>query len=163
MGNKTVGLLILVVIILSLVTVSILAYPQPKDNDSSDSTAKTTPTPQPTNQPQIQTYTGYLVSLDYQTSQTNGVESTQLFFTNKTFNYAGYVSVDINCVYDVTYYDNNPNQALNVTSASGMSLALTNNEEQITATNPVFASATVVHLTLRNTGASSVTYLTKEQ
>jgi len=40
----------------------------------------------------------------------------------------------------------------------GMSLGLMNNAEQVTATNPVFNEAgTAVTLTLRNTGASSVT------
>jgi flagellin-like protein len=40
----------------------------------------------------------------------------------------------------------------------GMSLGLMNNAEQVTASNPSFnAAGTVVTLTLRNTGASSVT------
>jgi flagellin-like protein len=39
----------------------------------------------------------------------------------------------------------------------GMSLGLMNNAEQVTATNPVFTADTAVTLTLRNTGASSVT------
>jgi flagellin-like protein len=39
----------------------------------------------------------------------------------------------------------------------GMSLGLMNNAEQVTASNPVFTSNTVVTLTLRNTGASGVT------
>ena len=38
----------------------------------------------------------------------------------------------------------------------GMSLGLMNNAEQVTASNPVFTANTVT-LTLRNTGASSVT------
>ena len=38
----------------------------------------------------------------------------------------------------------------------GMSLGLMNNAEQVTASNPVFTT-TAVTLTLRNTGASSVT------
>ena len=41
----------------------------------------------------------------------------------------------------------------------GMSLGLMNNAEQVTATSPVFTANTVT-LTLRNTGASSVTIST---
>jgi len=39
----------------------------------------------------------------------------------------------------------------------GMSLGLMNNAEQVTASNPVFPTASTVTLTLRNSGASSVT------
>jgi archaeal type IV pilus assembly protein PilA len=41
----------------------------------------------------------------------------------------------------------------------GLSLGLMNNAEQVTASNPVFTTTTVT-LTLRNTGASSVTIAT---
>jgi archaeal type IV pilus assembly protein PilA len=41
----------------------------------------------------------------------------------------------------------------------GLSLGLMNNAEQVTASNPVFTTTTVT-LTLRNTGASSVTRAT---
>ena len=92
------------------------------------------PTILPTNQPLVQTYTGLLVSFSYTTSQTNGVESTQLVFTNKTFNYAGYVSLENDCVYNVTFYDNNPNQALSVTQAD-LTIGLMGSAEQVSITN----------------------------
>ena len=63
---------------------------------------------------QTAVYTGYLVSFSYTPHGKNGIESTQLIFTNKTFNYEGYVALINNHAYNVTYDSNDPNQALEI-------------------------------------------------
>lgn len=133
---------LIVVIIISVISISALTNPLSPSNSNLNSTLPTInptnqPTIQPTNQPLLQAYTGYLVSSSYTISQTNGVESTQLVFTNKTFNYAGYISLENNCIYNVTFYDNNPNQALSVTQVD-LTIGLMGSAEQVSIVNVAF-------------------------
>jgi hypothetical protein len=158
MSKKTIVAIIALIVVISVVSISALTNFQSPSNSNSNSTTPTInptnqPTIQPTNQPLVQTYTGYLVSFSYTTSQTNGVESTQLVFTNKTFNYAGYISLDNDCVYNVTYYDNNPNQALNITKID-LTLGLLGNAEQISITNIAFDGTTSIDVMVQNTGST---------
>ena len=118
-----------------------------------------TPTTQPlSDQPQVHSYTGYLVSFNYVTSQTNGIEYTQLVFTNKTFNYPGYISIDNNCVYNVTYNDRNPNQALSLTKID-LTIGFMGNSEQVSITNIAFIPGTTdtLQITVTNSGTTQAT------
>ena len=128
---------LIVAIVISVFSISALTNFQLSTRNSDLNS--TLPTLQPTNQPPVQLYTGYLVSFSYVTSQTNGVESTQLVFTNKTFNYAGYISLENDCIYNVTFYDNNPNQALSVTQAD-LTIGLMGSDEKVSITNLALVS-----------------------
>lgn len=111
------------------------------------------PTLQPTNQPLVQIYTGLLVSFSYTTSQTNGVESTQLVFTNKTFNYAGYISLENDCIYNVTFCDNNPNQALSIIKVD-LVTGLMGSAEQVSITNVAYPDANTIQVMVQNSGGA---------
>ena len=169
MSKKAIEAIIALAIVVSIVTASIITTFQPKTNSNNDSLP--TPAPQPTyrapstnptqviNTQQNQSYTGYLVSFNYLTSNTNGVESTQLVFTNKTLNYPGYISLDSDCYYNVIYYSSHPNQALNITRMpSATEIGFMGNAEQISITNVAFLSSkNQIIVTVQNTGAASVT------
>ena len=125
MSKNTIWTIIALImaITISIVSISTLTNFQSSSNSNLNSTTQTInstnqPTIKTTNKPLVQTYSGHLVSFGYKANRIYVVESTQLVFTNKTFNYAGYISLDYDCVYNVTYYDNNPDQALSVTKVS---------------------------------------------
>ena len=176
MTKATIAALIALIVAISAVSVVDISHYQQVSSLNSNITKPYAPISQSTNQQQIRTYFGYLVSYNYITNNANDVESTQLVFTNKTFNYAGYISLDNNCIYNVTYYDNNPNQALNVaklnltigfkdnsekasikdkseqeSSNNNLEQASSNdNSEQASITNAQFTDNSHVTLTIQN-------------
>ena len=169
MSKRAIVAIIALVLIISVVSISVLTNSKslttsdsnsatPTVNPTNQPTIKPTnqPTSQPTNNEVIQSYTGYLVSFNYVTSQTNGVESTQLVFTNKTFNYAGYISVENDCVYNVTYSNNNPNQALSITNVD-LTIGLMGSAEQVSITNVAITDSSTIHVLLQNAGETQST------
>ena len=173
MSRKSIGAIVLIIAIvaISVISVSALTYFQSKPNSGSNPIVSSSaspsvsisysPTIQPIDQDQIQTYTGYLVSYNYVTSQTIGVASTQLVFTNKTFDYQGYISVEENCVYNVTYYVSEPNQALNITRIDLTPTPTPTGfmqTEQVKVDNPTFdtSSSQIVTIDVTNTGTQAV-------
>jgi hypothetical protein len=158
MTTKTLGIVIVLTAIISIGSVLAISSFLGQVSSNSDSTTPTVnPTSQPTIQPVIQTYTGYLVSFNYVTSQTNGVESTQLVFTNKTFNYAGYLSVENDCAYIVTYYENNPNQVLDITNLNSITI-LMGSDEQVSIANIAFVGTNQIDVLVQNAGSSSANF-----
>jgi|WetSurMetagenome_2_1015567.scaffolds.fasta_scaffold08159_7 hypothetical protein len=172
MTTKTLGIVIVLTAIISIGSVLAINSFLGQVSSNSDSTTPTVnptsqpttqptiqptsqPTAQPTNQPAIQTYTGYLVSFNYVTSQTNGIESTQLVFTNKTFNYAGYIALENDGVYNVTYYENNPNQALSLTKID-LTIGLMGNAEQASIANIAFTGTNNIDVLVQNSGSTTV-------
>ena len=167
MYKATTAALIALIVAISAVLVVDISHYQQVSNLNSNITKPYAPISQSTNQEQIRTYFGYLVSFDYIPNNTNGVESTQLVFTNRTFNYAGYISLDNNCIYNVSYCDNKPNQALSVTkmdltigfkdnskkastSDKSEQTPSNGNPEQTSITNAQFTDNSHVTLTIQN-------------
>lgn len=168
MRKATKAITLIAIFIIVIVTISIFSSGMLQNNSSNGSSqnnglatitpSSPTPSTQPSaNQPQVQTYTGYLVSFNYVTSETNGVESTQLVFTNKTFSYAGYISLENNCVYNVTYYDNNPNQALSVAEID-LTIGFMGGAEQVSIANIAFTSPTAIEVMVQNAGSTTVNF-----
>jgi hypothetical protein len=172
MTTKTLGIVIILTAIISIGSVLAINSFLGQVSTNSDSTAPTVnptsqpttqptiqptsqPTTQPTNQPVIQTYTGYLVSFNYVTSQTNGIESTQLVFTNKTFNYAGYIALENDYIYNVTYYESNPNQALSLTKID-LTIGFMGNTEQASIANIAFTGTNNIDVLVQNSGSTAV-------
>ena len=156
MTTKTLGIVIVLTAIISIGSVLAINSFLGQVSSNSDSTTPTVnPTSQPTTQPVIQTYTGYLVSFNYVTSQTNGVESTQLVFTNKTFNYAGYISVENDCAYIVTYYENNPNQVVDITNLNSITIVM-ESAEQASIANIAFIGTNTIDVLVQNSGSTTV-------
>jgi hypothetical protein len=176
MTTKTLGIVIVLTAIISIGSVLAINSFLGQVSSNSDSTTPTInptfqptvqptiqptvqptiqPTTQPTNQPVIQTYTGYLVSFNYVASQTNGIESTQLVFTNKTFNYAGYIALENDYVYNVTYYESNPNQALSLTKID-LTIGFMGNTEQASIANIAFVGINQIDVLVQNTGSTTV-------
>ena len=163
MSKKSIAAIIAILVVVSTISVFALIHFQSTANPKQNSITTSTQFVQSTNQGSVQSYTGYLVSYNYTDSPTNGVESTQLVFTNKTFNYAGYISLDNNFAYNVTYYENNPNQALNITEME-LTIGFMGNAEQASITNVVLsnvgtgaAKVQQVAVTVQNTGSATVT------
>ena len=154
---KTIGLIttfIIVIVLVGVFSSGLLQNNTVDKNSQTDSNSNplpsTTPSPQSTIPPQILTYSGCLISFDFVMSQTNGVAYTQLFFDNRVFNSAGYISLENNCLYNVTYCDSNPSQALNATKAY-LAIGFMGGDEQLSITNVAFPDAYNIQLILQNT------------
>ena len=146
MAKKVLWVALAVIIIESIVIVLVLNVPFHSTSSTSSNN-------------QTLSYIGILVSYSYTTSKTNGVESTQLIFTNKTFNYNGYITLQNNEAYNVTYDSDNPNQALQIEELY-TTIGLIGNAEQASITNTVLTNNGangVATLTVQNTGSSPVT------
>ena len=158
MTKTTTAALIALIVAISAVLFVDISHYQQVSSLNSNIAKPYAPISQSTNQQQIQTYFGYLVSLDHIPNNTNGVESTQLVFTSRTFNYAGYISLDNNCIYNVSYCDNKPNQALSVTKMdltigfkdNSEKASTSDNSEQTSITNAQFTDNSHVTLTIQN-------------
>jgi hypothetical protein len=112
MPNKTVGALIILAITVSVLSSSAINCFQPK--------ADSNPNPQThlTNQPQLQTYIGFLISFNYTSQLAKSSELTHLIFENKTFTYTGHLSLENGNIYNVTYFTDTPEQAISIVNTS---------------------------------------------
>jgi hypothetical protein len=162
MSKKTVGAILAVILVISVVSVFALNHFQAASDTNLNSNL-TSPSVSPSftqspDQQQVQTYSGTLISFNYTFSETSGVELTQLFFSNKTFNYPAYIPLENNQYYNVTYYYNNPNQALDITSIPYLPDGQMNLAEQATITNLSFNNyAHTITATIQNTGGLVLT------
>jgi len=66
-------------------------------------------------------FQGCLMSYTYDAANTNVVDSTFLIFSNRTFTYAGYLALENNHLYNITYYSDDPSEALTVTDLTSIS------------------------------------------